>query len=113
MKLKSILISGSAALTLLLASCGDGSSSTENDTTESSETPSSASTDAYPLDACVVSGEKLGSMGTPVVIKHEGIEVRFCCKSCLPDFKADPKKFLAMVKAGKVEPSAPSDHSSH
>lgn len=111
MKLKSILISGSAALTLLIASCGDGSSSSsENENAESSET---ASTDAYPLDVCVVSGEKLGSMGTPVIINHEGTEVRFCCKSCKPDFEADPDKFIAMVKAGKVEPSDHSDHGSH
>ena len=113
MKLKSILISGSAALTLLIASCGDGSSSSQNENTESAETPSTASTDAYPLDVCVVSGEKLGSMGTPVIINHEGTEVRFCCKSCQPDFSANPDKFVAMVKAGTVETSDHSGHGSH
>lgn len=53
----------------------------------------------YPLQVCVVSGEKLGSMGKPHVIKHEGTEVQFCCKSCVKDFNAEPKKFLAKIEA--------------
>jgi YHS domain-containing protein len=48
----------------------------------------------YPLKTCVVSGEKLGSMGKSYVHKHEGREVQFCCKSCLKDFNKDPKKYL-------------------
>ncbi len=52
----------------------------------------------YPLTTCVVSGEKLGSMGQPVVVKHEGKEVQLCCKSCIKKFEADPAKFAAMVK---------------
>ncbi len=35
----------------------------------------------YPLKVCVVSGEKLGSMGNPHVIKHEGTEVQFAVKA--------------------------------
>lgn len=111
MKLKLILISGSAAFALLLASCGEGDSSAEN--TEDAQALSSASEEAYPLDVCVVSGEKLGSMGEPVVINHEGTEVRFCCKSCKPDFEADPDKYVAMVKAGKAQSSNHSDHKNH
>ena len=57
----------------------------------------------YPLKVCVVSGEKLGSMGKPHVIKHEGTEVQFCCKSCVKDFNADPKKFVAKIEAARVE----------
>ncbi len=56
---------------------------------------------AYPLDTCVVSGEKLGSMGDPVVYDHEGTEVRFCCPSCVKEFKKDPKKYLAALEAAK------------
>ncbi len=48
----------------------------------------------YPLDVCVVSGEKLGSMGKPAVITHEGREVRFCCAACIPKFKEDPARYL-------------------
>lgn len=59
---------------------------------------SAADAPAYPLQTCVVSGEKLGGMGKPVSITHEGTEVKFCCKSCLKDFNADPAKYVKMVK---------------
>jgi YHS domain-containing protein len=52
----------------------------------------------YPRDVYVVTGEKLGSMGEPFVITHEGTEVRFCCDSCVPKFKKDPSKYLAKLK---------------
>lgn len=52
----------------------------------------------YALSTCVVSGEKLGSMGKPYSFTHEGTEVRLCCKSCRKDFEADPAKFLAKLK---------------
>jgi len=58
---------------------------------------------AYPLTTCVVSGEKLGEMGPPVVINHQGTEVRFCCNGCVKKFNADPAKYLA--KLGKKETS--------
>jgi len=59
--------------------------------------------DAYPLTTCVVSGEKLGEMGKPYIYTHEGREVRFCCKGCLKDFKADPAKYLKKLDdAGKA-----------
>jgi len=57
--------------------------------------------DDYPLDVCVVGGEKLGSMGKPVVIKHEGVTVKFCCKGCIEDFEEDPEKFIAKLEAAK------------
>lgn len=53
---------------------------------------------AYPLKTCVVSGETLGGMGKPVKVTHEGTEVQLCCKSCMKDFKADPAKYVKMVK---------------
>lgn len=58
----------------------------------------------------MVSGEKLGSMGEPVVVTHNGTEMRFCCKECLPEFNKDPDKYAAMVKAGKA---GSMDHSGH
>lgn len=60
----------------------------------------------YPLDTCVVSGEKLGSMGDPVVLEQNGQEVKFCCKACIKDFQAAPAKFMAKIEAAnkKVKP---------
>ena len=53
---------------------------------------------AYPLQTCVVSGEKLGEMGKPYTFTHEGQEVKLCCKSCLKDFKKDPAKYVKKIK---------------
>ena len=53
---------------------------------------------AYPLNICVVSGDKLGQMGSPTIIEHNGTEVRFCCKDCVKDFNKDPEKYLKRLK---------------
>jgi hypothetical protein len=53
---------------------------------------------AYPLDTCIVTDEKLGSMGDPYVFTHEGQEIKLCCKSCQKDFKKTPNKFLNKLK---------------
>jgi hypothetical protein len=56
----------------------------------------------YPLDTCVVSGEKLGEMGAPIDYIHKEAGkpdrlVRFCCKMCVPKFKKDPAKYLKLI----------------
>ncbi len=55
----------------------------------------------YPLTTCVVSDEKLGSMGKTFVHQHEGREVQFCCKSCLKDFKKEPSKYIKKIEAAE------------
>lgn len=82
-----------AVLALLLPACNSQKK-------EEASLPPSAD---YPLKVCVVSGEKLGSMGNPHVIKHEGTEVQFCCKSCIKEFNGDPKKFIAKIEAARAE----------
>ena len=62
------------------------------------------STDAYPLEHCIISGQKLGSMGDPVVYDHNGREIRFCCQGCVGAFEKDPDNSLkkmdeAIIKA--------------
>lgn len=52
----------------------------------------------YPLEECVVSGEKLGSMGEPFVFEHSGQQVKLCCKGCKKDFDANPKNFTAKIE---------------
>jgi hypothetical protein len=58
----------------------------------------------YPMDTCVVSGEKLGAgdMKTYTFV-HEGQEVKLCCKSCLKDFKKDPAKYLKKIEDAKAK----------
>jgi len=78
---------------LLLTGCQDSAPSASSST--------SAAPKAYPLDVCIVSGEKLGSMGEPIVVVHQGQEVKFCCKSCKPDFEKEPAKFIAKLMPAK------------
>ena len=53
--------------------------------------------ETYPISSCAVAGKTLGSMGAPFVHIHEGRQVKFCCKACLPAFKKNPAKYLAKV----------------
>lgn len=79
-------------LSTLLIACGKSGPTTD----------AAGAKGAYPLDVCVVSGEKLGSMGEPHVITHDGVEVRFCCEHCVPKFEANPAAFVAKVKEAKA-----------
>jgi len=63
--------------------------------------------DVYTLGICPVSGEPLGSMGDPIVIGHEGREIRFCCAGCQPRFEAKPEKYLPDVNARMIEDQKP------
>lgn len=92
MKLKLLPIFVAFSLTAFV-SCENKESSEANSPADSPPAESD-----YPLETCVVSGEKLGSMGEPFVITHDGTEVRFCCDSCVPKFKKDPAKYLAKLK---------------
>jgi YHS domain-containing protein len=65
--------------------------------TAASARAEAAKKDAYPLTTCVVSGESLGDHGDPYVMKHQGREVRFCCKDCRKDFLKDPAKYLKKI----------------
>lgn len=73
----------------------------------------------YPLSTCVVSDEKLegGDMGGPIdfIHKEEGKPdrlVRFCCKSCIKDFKKAPAKYLKMIDDAAAA-KAKADHAGH
>jgi len=61
---------------------------------------------SYPLDVCVTSDEKLGSMGkSPEYIyrvagKPDRLVV-FCCAGCDEDFLTEPAKHLAKIDAAK------------
>lgn len=69
-----------------------------------------AKTESYPLGTCVVSGEKLGGMGDPVVHNYKNRIVKFCCGNCIATFEKDPDKYLAMIDAaGKPAEAAPAE----
>jgi hypothetical protein len=52
----------------------------------------------YLRETCIVSDDKLGEMGKPVVFIHKGQEIKLCCKPCKKDFDKDPAKFLKKPK---------------
>ncbi len=61
----------------------------------------------YPVKACLISGEDLGSMGEPVELLYGTRLVRLCCKGCVKGFRKDPAAFIAKLDAAtpKVEKS--------
>lgn len=61
----------------------------------------------YPLDVCIVTGEKLGAMGEPFTLQHDGREIRFCCGGCVKTFQAEPSKYLARIDAAVMEAQRP------
>ena len=63
----------------------------------------SAKPKPYPLKTCVVSGEKLGEMGKPVVYEYKGREIKFCCKDCIKDFKKDPDKYVKKLEEAEAK----------
>jgi hypothetical protein len=73
----------------------------------------------YPLDTCIVSGDKLGAMGDAIVVVRDGREIKFCCKGCIKDFDKDPAKFekkideAAAAKTAKTAKPAAVEHGAH
>jgi len=58
---------------------------------------------SYPMDTCVVSGDKLSSVDQPInhVVGHR--LVRLCCKGCVKDLSAAPGKYLAILDAAAID----------
>lgn len=84
MKTRHILSLLVATLAISLTSCASSGSST-------------ASVKPYPLKACIVTGNELGSMGDPITEVYQGRQVKFCCKACIAKFHKDPAKYLAKL----------------
>lgn len=55
---------------------------------------------ALAQEKCPVGGQ-LGSMGKPIKVMVKGQAVFVCCKGCVDPLKADPDKYLAMLKKKK------------
>lgn len=58
----------------------------------------SAKPKPYLLKTCIVSGEKLGEMGSPHVFTYQGREIKLCCKGCVKDFNKEPAKFIKKLE---------------
>ncbi len=69
--------------------------------------------DPYLLDVCVVSGEKLGSMGEPVDIVVANRLVRFCCSGCIGAFYKAPAVHLAELNEAWPKSHVPQGDADH
>ena len=65
----------------------------------SSPKPTPTAAKPYPLNTCVVSGDKLGAMGENTVFVYEGQEIKLCCKDCKKDFDKNPAKYISQLTA--------------
>lgn len=91
MKIKTLIHSTAAAALLVLTGSSHAADNKPKDGKADKAKP-------YPLEKCVVSDEKLGGHGEPHVFKHEGREVKLCCKGCLKDFKKDSAKYIKKIE---------------
>lgn len=75
--------------------------------------------DPYPLDSCIVSGEKLGADAKVTVLADQkdplqnGRQLKFCCAKCESTFAAEPAKYIRDLDAKIVaaqSKSYPIDH---
>jgi YHS domain-containing protein len=72
-------------------------------TSNSSGADKPAAKVSYPLDTCVVSGEKLGEMGDAYVFDYKGQEVKLCCQKCKSKFDKDPETYLKKIEEAKTK----------
>lgn len=49
--------------------------------------------------SCPVTGEPLGSMGTPIPVTVKGQTIYVCCRGCVAKVQADPNGYLRKVSA--------------
>ena len=94
MKTKAIITAFTIALTLISMPITHAGEKPDTKKEAKQVTP-------YPLKTCIVSDNKLGEMGKPVVFEYEGQEIKLCCKDCRDDFDKEPAKYLKKLKKDK------------
>lgn len=92
MKTPLLTIPAAAVAALLLVSCA-------TQTTTDPQSPATAATGVtrYTKETCLVTGNRLGSMGAPITKVYGNQEVKFCCQPCVAQFEKDPQRYLAKL----------------
>ena len=107
---KAMLAAVSLVAGVLVAGCGsDQQKVTTKD--QPAQVQAKGASGDYPIDWCVVSGEKLGAMGAPVTYVYQGRTIKFCCSGCIKEFEAQPARYLARLDsaaAGLIQSPAAS-----
>jgi len=102
----------SASLLLTLSSCSTSTSKPATPAAETtpakhgkkghrhkSATPeTTTAVKPYPLQTCLVSGDKLDPKDE-VTYVYKGQEYKFCCEKCLASFKKNPAKYTGKLSA--------------
>ncbi len=107
MKKQNIILTALVAITaftaapLVRADEGHQHHQTKEEPSKAKEEPAKPKVKPYTLDTCIVSGDKLGEMGKPVVFNYKDQEIKLCCKACRKDFDKDPAKFLKKLAPKK------------
>lgn len=65
-----------------------------NEADQTGQVPGKNPQNKYPIDFCLISGAKLGSMGAPAMLEYEGRTLKFCCDSCISAFQDNPTEYL-------------------
>ena len=99
-KITSLATAVTFALTTPLALAGEGHDHDKSEP-KKEETKKDPKIKPYKPDTCIVSDEKLGEMGNPVVFDYKGQEIKLCCKDCRKDFDKDPAKYLKVLEEKK------------
>ncbi len=81
--------------------------------TPETKTDKEADAGGYPIDFCLVTGAKLGSMGKPVTIEHEGRTLKFCCAGCIGSFQSDPETYLKKLDEAAQNLGKTHQHGGH
>ena len=104
-----VAVMTAAVITLLLSGCDEKQVQQQAAPASQARSvpPAQPTAQAYPIDWCIVSGEKLGEMGAPVEYDYNGRQIKFCCKSCVKKFEAAPALYIAKLDsaAAAMEPS--------
>jgi hypothetical protein len=99
--IKITLFTGFAVASMLLAAVSISRADGTNSASSAKPVP-------YPLDTCVVSGDKFGGdMGAPIVFIYSNNavnqEIKFCCPMCKPKFLGDPDKYLKIIRDAEAK----------
>lgn len=107
MKKQNIILTALVAITaftaapLVRADEGHKHHQTKEEPSKAKEEPAKPKVKPYTLTTCIVSDDKLGEMGKPVVFNYKDQEIKLCCKACRKDFDKDPAKFLKKLEPKK------------
>ena len=61
---------------------------------------------SQPQTRCPVMG---GAINREIYTDYHGMRIYFCCAGCDGEFKSDPEKYLAQMRAEGIEPEKLSD----